>query len=195
LRKFLSKIHIWLGMLCAPYMIIFGFSSLHFNHHFSFVETGQHSVNWERQIAVADTSDNKVLAERVRLDLGLMGWVPWWEYRRGEDNSFRFIVPRPGKSYTIKVNPERTLASVEELRYGPLKVINSLHAFGHLPGSNMVKYWSWYTNICVFFVIFAGVSGVYFWSKRKDETLIGWLLLAGVSGGSLLLMIFVWIRG
>jgi hypothetical protein len=195
LRKFLSKIHIWLGLLCAPYMIIFGFSSLNFNHHFGFVDAGQHTVSWERQIAVADTSDNKALAERVRLELGLMGWVPWWKYQRDEDNSFQYQVLRPAKQYTIQVNPQRTRVSVQELRNGPLNVINSLHALGHLPGSGMVKFWSWYTNVCVFFVVFAGVSGVYFWSRRKDETLIGWLLLAGVSGGSFLLMIFVWIRG
>lgn len=195
MRKFLSKIHIWLGLLCAPYMIIFGFSSLHFNHQFGFIDTGEYTVSWERQIAVADTIDNNVLAGRVRLALDLDGWIPWWLYERGDDNSFRFQVNRPAKRYTVQVSPERTHASVEELRQGPLMVLSSLHALGPVPGKPFTRFWKYYTYISLLFVLYAAVSGVYFWSRRKDEKLVGWLLLAGVSGGSLLLMVFVWIRG
>ena len=195
LRKILSKIHIWLGLLCAPYLIIFGFSSLHFNHQFSFIDIAQRTVNWEQDISVADTTDDHELAERVRLALDLKGWSPWWEYKHGDDGSFRYKVVRPGKDYTIMLNPGRTHVSVEELRQGPLKVFNRLHALEALPGSAFVKIWPIYTTICVFFVLFAGASGVYFWTRRKNETLIGWILLAGVTGGSLLLMIFVRIWG
>ncbi len=196
MRKTLSKIHIWLGLLCAPYLIIFGFSSLHFSHHFGFIDAGEYTVSWERQLgAVADTTDDGALAERVRLALDLDGWIPWWLYKRGDDNSFRFQVDRPAKRYKVRVNPARTHASVEEVRQGPLVVLNSLHALGSVPGKPFTKFWSYYTYISVLFVLFAGGSGVYFWSKSRNDTLIGWLLLAGVSGGSLLLMIFVWMRG
>ncbi len=37
MRQWILRIHLYGGLLCAPYLIIFGFSSLHFNHHFAFV--------------------------------------------------------------------------------------------------------------------------------------------------------------
>ncbi len=196
MRKNLSKLHIWLGLLCAPYLIIAGFSSLHFNHHFGFIDTGEYAVNWERRFdAVADTTDDGALAGRVRLALDLDGWIPWWEYDRRDDNQFQFLVNRPGKQYRVTVNPERTHASVEELRQGPLVVLNSLHWLGAVPGKPFAKFWKYYIYISVLFVLYAGGSGIYFWSRRKDETLIGWIMLAGVTGGSVLLMIFVRIWG
>lgn len=196
MRKYLSKIHLWGGLLCAPYLIIFGFSSLHFNHHFGFVDIGERVVNWERQLeAVADTTDNGALAERVKKALDIDGWILWWRYERSDDNSFKFVMGRPGKEYRVAVNPARSLAGVEEIRRGPLRVMNVLHAMGPIPGKPYTNFWKYYTYICVLFVMYAGGSGIYFWSRSRNDTLIGWLLLAGVSGGSLLLMIFVWMRG
>ncbi len=42
MRSILLKIHLYAGLLCSSYPIIFGVSSLHFNHHF--VEPG-HTPN------------------------------------------------------------------------------------------------------------------------------------------------------
>lgn len=196
MRKKLGKLHTWLGLLCAPYLIIFGFSALHFNHHFSFMDAGEHTVNWEQDISgVADTSDDGELATRVRDAMDLRGYVPWWLYDRGEDNTFAFNVNRPGKQYRITVNPQRTHTSVEELRNGVFRVINSRHEPGIVPGMPLTRIWRYYAVLTVLFVLYAGGSGIYFWTKRKDEKLIGKILLLGITGGSILFMIFVRIWG
>lgn len=195
MRRKLGKLHTWLGLLCAPYLVIFGFSSLHFNHQFGFVDAGERVVEWEQAVAVSDTSDDGALAARVRDDLSLPGWIPWWLYDRGEDNTFSFNVNRPGKQYRITVDPRRTTASVVETRNGPLQVVNSLHALGGVPGLGFTGAWSWYTYLSVFFVVFAGSTGVWFWSRRREGKLAGWIVLLGVTGGSLLLMLIVRVWG
>ena len=195
MRKTLPKIHTWLGLLCAPYLIIFGFSSLHFNHQFGFVDAGKHEVNWEQATSVADTSDDGALARSVKDAMNLPGWVPWWLYDRQEDNTFAFNVNRPAKQYRITVDPGRTHAGVVATRAGPVRVLNSLHALENVPGLGFTKYWKYYTYICVLFVMYAGFSGVYFWSRRGDKTKIDWFLFIGICGGSLLMMIFVRIWG
>jgi hypothetical protein len=195
LRKILGKIHTWLGLLCAPYLIIFGFSSLHFNHHFGFVESGRYDVDWEQQVSVADTSDDGALAVRVRDEMGLPGWVPWWLYDRQEDNTFAFNVNRPAKQYRVTVDPARTNASVVETRQGPFRVLNTLHALENVPGLGFTAWWKYYTYLSVLFVMYAGFSGIYFWSKRRDKTVVDWILFAGICGGSLLFMVFVRVWG
>ena len=46
MRKWMLNIHLYGGLLCAPYLIIFGFSSLQFNHHFNFVSHAEEPSKW-----------------------------------------------------------------------------------------------------------------------------------------------------
>ena len=195
MRKVLGRLHLYLGLFCASYLIIFGLTSLNFNHHFAFFEPNNDKVTWEKSLAVPDNADDRKLAESVRDTLGLMGWTPYWRFHRDEQNNFTFEIARPAKNYVVKLNPERTLAQVEETRMGFMSAYNSLHALGGLPNSNLVKVWPIYTEVCVFFVLFAVATGIYFWAKRRDEKLIGGILLLGGSGGSILFMLFIWLRG
>ena len=60
------------------------------------------------------------------------------------------------------------------------EVIARLHGFhGNMPGSAFVSTWGWYTELCTFAVLFAGVSGVFLWTQRKNERRIGFVLLGG----------------
>jgi hypothetical protein len=195
MRRILSKIHTYGGLLSASYLIIFGVSSLNFNHHFSFAEPNDDFLLWEKTLGVTATEDRQAFAQSIRDDLGLMGWTPPWEFEEGEDGSFYFELVRPGKKYEITVQPSRHLAKVKETRLGFWPVLNHLHAMGSIPNSRFTGVWFYYTEICTFFVLFAAVSGVYFWAKRRDEKLIGWILLIGLSGGSLILMLYIWVRG
>jgi len=195
MRSILSKIHTYGGLLSASYLIIFGFSSLNFNHHFPFAEPSDSYVLWEDTISVAPSEDRLAYAESIRDELGLMGWVPPWEYKEDEDGSFYCELMRPSKTYEISVQPSGDLVKVKEIRHGFWPTVSRLHAMGGFPNSNFAKIWFYYTEICTYFVLFAAVSGVYFWAKRRDEKLIGWILLIGLSGGSLILMLYIWLRG
>jgi len=195
MRKVLGKLHMYLGLFCASYLIVFGLTSLNFNHHFAFFEPNNDKVTWEKSITVADNADDLKLAESIRDALGLMGWAPPWRYRHDEQNSFSFDIYRPAKTYAVKVNPERTRVQVEETRLGFMAAYKSLHAVERIPNSILVKVWPVYTEVCMFFVLFAVASGIYFWARSRESKLLGWILLLGGSGGSILFMLFIWLRG
>lgn len=195
MRQILSKIHTYGGLLCASYLIIFGFSSLNFNHRFSFAEPNDDFVLWERPLNVTANEDRQAFADSVRDNLGLMGWDPPWDFEERGDGSFFFKIQRPGKRYEVNVQPSGDFASVKEVRLGFWPVLTSLHAMGRFPNSRFPEIWFYYTEICTLFLFFAAASGVYFWAKRRNEKFIGWILLIGLSGGSVILMLYIWLRG
>ncbi|MFC1614471.1 hypothetical protein ACFL5K_04170 [Gemmatimonadota bacterium] len=196
MQKTLFRIHLYAGLFCAGYMIIFGFSSLQFNHKFAFVDSEGETVSWERPIEVENNGDDLLYAQNIRDKLGLMGWTPSWEFKRDSENGdFNFTLVRPGKQYQIKLVQQSNLAQVEQTRQGFWKTLVSLHALGVFPNAGFSRLWPIYTEICVWTVLFAAASGVYFWQKRRVERVVGWVMLSGVAGGSLLLMLYVWFWG
>jgi len=180
MRKWILNVHLYGGLLCAPYLVIFGFSSLHFNHHFGFVEGKPASTPrvWDAPITTLPTTDNDALAESVRDSLGLMGWTIPWNMQRDGAGDLQFDLERPGKSYTIRTVLKDHTARVEERRKGFWQVVNSLHALGAVPNSNFALWWGGYTELCTVFVLFASISGLYLWVNSKRERRVGMITLA-----------------
>ncbi len=196
MRKWLYRIHLYGGLLCFPYLIVFGFSSLNFNHRFAFANPDPSQASWEAAVRVDNLAENMPQAESLRDSLGLMGWpLPWETKRDSASGVFQFGLVRPGKHYTISYYPERGFARVEEQRFGFWRVFNNLHAMERIPGSRFSALWPWYTEFCTFFVLFAGLSGIVLWTQGRREKLSGILVLAAVGGMSLLFMLLVWLRG
>ena len=126
MRDWILKIHLYGGLLCSGYLIILAVSSLNYNHKFG--EPGTEKVTWERALRIEDGEKNQAVAERVRDELGLMGWIISWEVRREENGNLRFGIARPGKRYRIRVLFDQDRITVEETRSGFWQVTNNLHA-------------------------------------------------------------------
>ncbi|MCE5273310.1 PepSY-associated TM helix domain-containing protein [bacterium] len=195
MRKWLYRIHMYGGLLCFPYLIVFGFSSLNFNHRFAFANHEPTLASWEAAVRVAGLGEDMPQAEALRDSLGLMGWPLPWETERDSGGVFQFGLSRPGKHYTVHYYPARGFARVEEQRFGFWRVFGNLHAMERIPGSRFSALWPWYTEFCTFFVLFAGVSGIALWTQGRRERLSGLVVLAAVSVLSLLFMLLVWLRG
>lgn len=195
MRKKLARIHTWLGLLCAPILVIFGLTSLQFNHQWNILKLGERVVSWERDISVQDTEDNNELCNRIYEAVGMKGDIYGWEARRHDDGSFTFRSKHPGKNYFVRVNAERTHATVDETRFGPLLVLVELHGAHTYRSAGLSWVWMAYTNIAILFVVYAGASGVYFWTKRKNKYRLDWILLVAITGGSLLLLATVRLWG
>jgi hypothetical protein len=193
MRSFLLKVHIYGGLICSSYLLIFGVSSLNFNHNFG--KPSNQKVTWERSLKLVDMKDNMALSESVRDALGLIGWPLPWETQRDEHGNFQFGLSRPGKHYKIQVLFKDSRVRVEETRRGFWEVVNRLHAVMAVPSSPFMRFWGAYTELCTWVVLFSTASGVYLWTRRRSERLTGWILLAGGSGISLLFMVYVWWRG
>jgi len=241
MRPILLKIHLYAGLLCASYLILFGVSSLNFNHHFGQPD----ALKAERQRglrALPAIADDQRLAEALRDTLGLVGWTLPWETGRSETADslyFRFAVSRPGKEYIIRVQspkdvvpvadddippppkkpapapkkdapaaegphfPVPALAEpdhriiVEETYTGLWSIIGALHGFsGHMPRAGvLLRAWSIYTELCVWVVLFSMISGIYLWTAKASERLVGFILLGAGAGGGLLFMLYIWLWG
>ena len=195
MRKLILNVHLYGGLLCAPYLVIFGFSSLHFNHHFSFVEPAPNQVEWDAPLTVPSMPDNQAMADSVRDALGLMGWTIPWNMKRDPSGDLQFDLERPGKSYTLHTALKEGKVHVSEHHKGIWQVVNSLHGSGQLPNSRFVPLWGLYTEVCTWFVFFAAASGLYLWINTRRERKIGVLTLVVALGGSVFLVLLVIVRG
>lgn len=195
MRDLILKIHLYGGLLCASYLILFGLSSLNYNHPFAFTEPGTEKVVYERTLSVANIQDNGALSTAIRDSLGLMGYPLPWETRRDSSGALHFGLARPGKHYTLHFFPSEHRVSVEETRRGYWEVIRGLHGLMSLPGFPFMSLWGAYKELCVWMVLFSSASGVYLWTARRSERMIGWVLLGAAAGGSLLLMLYVRLWG
>jgi hypothetical protein len=195
MRKILSKIHTWGGLFCAPILILFGFTTLNFNHQFSFMDAGEKKVQWEKEIEVRVTDDNNAMCDQIYQALALRGNIYYWTARRNNNGDFSFRAKHPGKNYSVRIDQARRLATVEETRFGPLTVISEMHGARSYSQAPLGVLWVIYTYLSIVFVVFAGTSGIYFWAKHKDKARLDWVLLLGVAGGSLLLLTTVGLWG
>lgn len=193
MRSVFLKVHIYAGLLCSVYLLLYGISSLNFNHEFG--KLGREKVEWERPLEIVDTKNDAALAEAVRDALGLAGWTLPWEMRREADGNLVVGVSRPGKHYAIHVFFSQKRVKVVETRRGFWAVVNSLHGNMGVPGSRFMLLWAAYTEFCTWVVLFSAASGVYLWTRRRRERVAGWTSLALASVGSLLFMVYVWWRG
>ena len=193
MRSLFLKLHIYSGLICSSYLLIFGITSLNYNHEFG--KPRNEKVTWERSVEVANMKDEMALSEAVRDKLGLIGWSLPWDTRRDDRGNLHFGLSRPGKYYLIHVLFDENRVRVEETRRGFWAVVNSLHARMGVPSSRFMNLWGAYTELCTWVVLLSAASGVYLWTRRQKERVVGWILLAGASGTSLLLMVYVWWRG
>jgi hypothetical protein len=173
MRAWVLKVHLYGGLLCAPYLLIFGISSLHFNHRFEFMKAGGEKAAWEAPLRVALPAENPKAVEAARAALGLAGWQIPPKTKRDAEGNLRFDLERPGKGYTVHVLAGEGKARVEERRKGFWATFNALHALGPVPGSSLARAWGWYTEVCAGWTLFAAVSGVWLWAVSRRERLAG----------------------
>jgi len=212
LRKTILNVHIYGGLLCFSYLIIFGISSLNFNHPFAFTRAKQEPTKWEHRVHLPDlpftsavmTAEQRIATKAaanhaVRESLGLFGhqrpWgESWWDPH--DPDHYHASLVRPGVEYEVDVYINRELARVTETRTNAWMVMKGLHGFhGEMPGSAFVSTWRWYTEFCTFVVLFAGASGVYLWTRRRNERCVGYILLGATTACSLALMIYLTLHG
>ena len=103
---------------------------------------------------------------------------------------------RPGKEYQIDVRTDEKIATITQTRTGFWTLTRDLHGSWYVYADSVfATTWSWYTDLCTFVVMFAGISGVYLWTARRRERRIG-LLMIGIAGVvSVTLMLLVAFHG
>jgi len=210
LRKIVLNLHTYGGLICFSYLIIFGLSTLNFNHPFAFTRTAAGVRTWTQPLLVTPAlgrTEGKSAAESLEIRrannaaiLGALGSFanPFTaadgDWTDADTYHAHFV--RVGKEYQIDVHPGTGSATVTQARSGVWALMWDLHGGSSVYGySAFAGTWRWYTDACVYVVVFAGASGVYLWAKRPRERRIG-LAMLGVAGAvSISLMLLVTFRG
>jgi len=194
MRNNLIRLHLYAGLFCFPYFIIFGVSSLNFNHHFQFMQSKEDKVTWQKQITIPSYKNDDQFSNDVRDSLGLMGWTLPWEVKK-DSASFQFVVSHFAKDYMVKIHDKENIVDVYEKGKGFWNVFNGLHSFGgDLPNAPaLINSWKYYQDITVVVLLFSAISGIYIFLRRKSERKAGLIILFCCIGLSMLIMLSVWL--
>ncbi len=190
-RKLLLDLHIYSGLVCAGYLVIYGLSSLAFNHSGPFFQAAEEIVEWERQLTLPATHEPQARAAEIREALGLIGYAPPWLIR-ADAQDFEFQIRRPGKAYRVNVSESDGRVRVQETRRGIWSVLIGLHGMHELPGSAWSRAWRVYTDFSIWAIAFSVLSGALVWWPLRSGQSVGWLALILGSGGGIALMLALW---
>ena len=208
LRKLILNIHMYGGLLCFSYLILFGISVLNFNHPFAFTKPPASITTWSQPMqlpqlakpggardAQAVQRDNNLAIVHA---LGSFAAPPpavssgdWIDA-----DTYHAHFERPGKGYDVDARLSRGVAQVTQTRTGFWTLVRDLHGSAVVyPESSLASTWGWYTELCTFFVIAAGISGVYLWAGKRRERRIGLITVLAAGAVSVALMLLVTFRG
>ena len=196
-RKWTYKIHLYGGLLCFWYLIIFAVSSLQFQHHFEWMN--QKLTNEEikeQKLSVPKNDNESDFARSIQNELNLAGWhLPWKSYH-DKSGIFHTEIQNPKAQYLITYDALSATVKVAKKEKGFWVIINSLHGFsGRMPNAPLMFFWKIFTYICLIVVTFSIFSGIWLWANRSTDKLIGLLTVSGIIVLSLSLMIFVYLNG
>lgn len=176
LRKVIYTVHLYGGLLAVPYLIIFGISSLDFNHHF-LGKARSAPVTWSGSFTPKPELSDKDSAAWIRDSLNLVGWIPNPHFRRIDAANIQFKVLHPGKNYIIRAQLQEGRAEVEEERQSMGYVLVATHGNRGVPGSGLMDIWAYYGQFCGLLVTFSALSGVYLWLEAGRDRFSGTLIV------------------
>ena len=192
--KWASRLHIYLGLVCAPYFLVYGFSTLSWNHpDAAFFATAEETSTWTASLESAPHGSDLEIAEDIATSMGLIGHVPRWGVKRAGEK-LSFVVNRPGAKFALEFTPRTSSVRVLETRKGLWNVLRGIHGMTILPRSIWAWSWGAYTIVSIVALLVASLSGlILIWRKattrRSPWT---WLVLALGSGTILVTMGALW---
>ena len=190
------RIHLYGGLVCFWYLLVFGITTLRFNHPGLLPEWHDPATHWERAVAIPDLSDDLKLGEAVRGNLDLIGWVLPWNLQKTPSGDLRFELVRPGRNYRVTTDRAGGQVSVEERKTGLGPAINFMHGSTEgIPGTRFLHVWGLYTEVTNWMVLFLVGSGVVLWWRRSRNRWLAAVTLGLGLLASAALMLRVWIIG
>lgn len=164
-KSLLIKLHLYAGLFTSFYLIVFGFSALKMNHDIK-LNRNVITKNWNTQIPLNVALSNKDLAEEIRDQIGIMGWVPFWKFDRDTKN-FKFAIEHIGRNYYLDANLKTGFVEIAEAPKGFLAVFDGLHFFnGNIPNAPLLlRTWKIYQWLSLFVMTISLILGLWLWLK------------------------------
>lgn len=193
-RRILLAAHLYLGLACSGYLVVYGLSALSWHHDWSWLQPTWGERTWTASVPPASGSEAEQAAF-WRGALGLYGHMPPGKIRRDGNGALDFHVTRPGRRYDVRVDPDAGSARVEEKRASTWELVRGLHGGTAIEGSLWSRTWSLYTDLSIVTLALAGVTGTALWWTRARRRRGGAIVLAASGAGFLALASWVLLCG
>lgn len=192
LRPLILQLHLYGGLVCCWYLLVFGVSSLTFQHEWLLPGPSDERAHRELPLTVSADPDDSKLAEKIREAAQLPGWPMPWTMRHDEEGELHFEQASPGRQYWIHVDRSAGVIRVEDRRNGLRSIVRSLHGPTQaVPNLPFTGAWCAYTEVTTWFVVFSFFSGIYLWASRPSSKQIALLVFLG--GVTLTLVLMCWL--
>ncbi len=185
-HRWLRTIHLYGGLLCSSYLVVYGISSLLFSHPIGRLERQGPVREWNDTLKAPITRDDPGgTARKIASELGLVGRIDNAEWKA--DQGLSFAVLRPGYKYTVRAQ-ETGVVALKAQRLGLTQVLKGLHDARRFPDSVPLTIWWNFTHITILVLLFSTVSGIFLWTGSGRFAMTGKQFLIGGSVLSLALI-------
>ncbi|MGJ5813350.1 hypothetical protein [Paludibaculum fermentans] len=178
------RTHLYLAMVLLPWFLMYGVSSLAFNHG-EFFEDRDKALGlplWNQRfertyaIHVPENGDLRAVGARIMKDNGLTG--SFGAYRQGPDQLNVYIYTSL-RSTQVKYYIREQRLVAEDRRFRPDHFLTGLHARGGFEQEGFLnKLWGVLVDVvCLGFLLWIA-TGLYMWWKLTPARSWGWVALA-----------------
>lgn len=189
-KSLLIKLHLYSGIFTSFYLIAFGLSAIILNHNIK-IENSEITHKWETEIPIDPDLQDLKLAESIRDQIGFMGWVPPWEFKR-DSTHFKFTIVHTGRSYYLNANTSTGEVKISEAPKGFLAVFHGLHFFnGNIPNAPLLlRSWAIYQWLTLFVMAISLILGIWLWLKYSYKPWQG-IVFGSLFIGTVIIMILI----
>jgi hypothetical protein len=183
----LIKLHLYTGIFISFYILAFGVSSIILNHDLK-VERSEVTKIWETNVSVDPSMPELQLAENIRNELNLMGWLLPWEFKR-DSAQFKFSMVHPGRKYHLSYDILNGMVKIEEMPRGFLVVFHGLHFLNGKPPNApfLIKSWVVYQWVGLLSMFISLILGIWLWLKNHYKPWQG-IVFGSLFVGTLIIM-------
>ncbi len=183
----MRNLHLYLGLIVSPFVIVFALSAILLNHPSAPVNqrgtVTETSVRVPEGIAGLEGMPRVQALQGVLAQIGVSGEIGWVSVDR-KLNTMTVPLTRPGIETTVRLDLDRQRAFIETKRRGFAEALHWLHK---MPGPHLVnirgnwvytRIWRWLADASVYLLLLITLTGVYLWAVLRSERQVGLVLLA-----------------
>jgi len=185
--RYLRNTHLYLGLSCCLFVLMYGVSSVQMSHNSWF--NLRPAVTTSTYTLAPQASDARAIARELMDGHGLRGEVT---QVRPVPAGLAFSMTRPGTVYQVDYAAATGQTRVRDNHAGFMGMMNRIH---HVAGVRhdywLINAWGAFVGFVSLALMVLGATGIYLWFKLYNERVFGGILLAIglVYGVSLLVML------
>lgn len=180
--------HLFLGLFCLLFLLVYGVSSVQMAHNTWF--TMRPAVIQSRvPIRAENASNPRAVARQLMDEQHMQGDL--LRVRQYEEGA-SFQIVRPGTVYEVNYSAAAGEARVRTNHANFMGMLNRIHHIGGLWHEySLINLWGVLVGIVSTALILMALTGIYMWFHFYDERVIGIILLALSLGYSVTLMVLI----